>query len=196
MAAKLICCSVSGAAAGVRRWPARRWQVALAGAVVVGLLLAVPTALLPTPWFGRTIAPTWWSGPMLIATAGLSGLVLATYVDRPVIEVGSGRASGAAGLLSFFAVGCPVCNKLVLLAFGFVGAVDVFAPLQPLLALTAIALLLWALRRRLQGERSCPASFSSSSALLARPMVHSEDGTDAGQPALGRTAGHLRDGLR
>ena len=49
------------------------------------------------------------------------------------------------GLVSFFAVGCPVCNKLVLLALGASGAVSWFAPVQPVLAVASVALMAWAL---------------------------------------------------
>lgn len=48
-------------------------------------------------------------------------------------------ASG--GLLSYFAIGCPVCNKLVVLALGSSGAISWFAPLQPLLAVASVGLL-------------------------------------------------------
>ena len=61
-----------------------------------------------------------------------------------------------AGLLSFFAVGCPVCNKLVVAALGTTGAVEVFAPVQPLLAVASVALLAVALRRRLATRSACP----------------------------------------
>ena len=37
-------------------------------------------------------------------------------------------------MLSLFAVGCPICNKLVVMAVGVSGALNWFAPLQPLLA--------------------------------------------------------------
>ena len=43
------------------------------------------------------------------------------------------------GALTFFAVGCPVCNKLVVLALGFSGALTYFAPLQPALGIAALA---------------------------------------------------------
>src|SRR5699024_8091455 len=56
----------------------------------------------------------------------------------------------------WFAVGCPVCNKIALLALVYSGALTWFAPLQPLLAVTALALAGWALAVRLRGEISCP----------------------------------------
>jgi hypothetical protein len=59
--------------------------------------------------------------------------------------------------LAFFAVGCPVCNKLALVALGYAGALRWFAPVQPFLAVGGVALLGWALRARLQGQLVCPA---------------------------------------
>jgi len=57
-----------------------------------------------------------------------------------------------------FAVGCPVCNKLVVLALGAGGALTYFAPVQPVMALLTLGLLLYALRARLAGEKSCPVA--------------------------------------
>jgi hypothetical protein len=141
----------------VREWGGRRWAVALAGAVVVGLLIGLPTELVPNPFFRRMMPAEWWNAPVWIATSALSGLLLATYVregaaapdDRP------SRRGGIGGLLAFFAVGCPICNKLVVVALGTSGAMTWFAPVQPFLAVAALALLVVALRGRLQGARSC-----------------------------------------
>jgi hypothetical protein len=85
-------------------------------------------------------------------------MVLATYVNRPdtggrVVEVGT--VSG--GVLGFLAVGCPVCNKLVLALVGSAGAMQWWAPVQPVVGVASIAVLGWALWARLGAERSCPA---------------------------------------
>src|SRR5260370_22840212 len=53
---------------------------------------------------------------------------------------GRGRAFGGA-LLSFFSVGCPICNKVVVLLLGLGGAMTIFNPLRPLLGLASIVLL-------------------------------------------------------
>jgi Na+/H+ antiporter NhaD/arsenite permease-like protein len=145
--------------ATLRAWGARRWWAAAAGAVATVLLVGLPTVLIPNPVFGREIEVTWWAWPVLVVTAVLGGLVMATYVrDRGRVaedETGSRRGL-AGGLLAFFAVGCPVCNKLVLVLLGYAGALQWFAPVQPLLAALAVAALLWALHARLAGERACP----------------------------------------
>jgi hypothetical protein len=61
----------------------------------------------------------------------------------------------AGTLLSFLAVGCPVCNKIALIALGYTGAIKYFAPIQPFLALFGIAILIYALSQRLKGEINC-----------------------------------------
>lgn len=143
----------------LRGWPLRRWVVALGTAVAVVVSIGVPTALIETPYFGREIPPTWWAWPSLLATALLTGLLVATYVARPEGAPEQQEASrkgwfGAA--LTFFAVGCPVCNKIVLLALGYAGALAWFEPIQPVLQLAALVLLTWALTQRLRGEIACP----------------------------------------
>lgn len=145
----------------LRTWSTRRWTAALIGAVVTALLVGVPTDVIPNPVFGRPVDVTWWSYPVLIVTAVLGGMLIATYVREPdVIRPDEqldrpGRAGGIGGLLGFFAVGCPTCNKLVVVALGTTGALDWFAPAQPLLAVASIVLLAWALRARLRGEVAC-----------------------------------------
>jgi hypothetical protein len=62
---------------------------------------------------------------------------------------------GIGGLLSFFAIGCPVCNKLVLLAVGTSGAMNYFAPVQPFLAGAGVLLLACALVVRLRNAVTC-----------------------------------------
>lgn len=152
--------------ASLGSWPARRWLTALASAIGFALVVAVPTALIDTPYFGREVPPTWWAWPSLIVSSLLAGLLIATYVARPtdqsVPEVEpdvsadtAARGGWIGGTLTFFAVGCPVCNKLVLIALGSAGAMRWFEPVQPVLQIGAVALLLWALHRRLQGENQC-----------------------------------------
>jgi hypothetical protein len=68
------------------------------------------------------------------------------------------RAASGGGLLTAFAVGCPVCNKLVVATLGVSGAMTLWAPLQPVLAVLSIVGLGWALRRRLHNEYACSAS--------------------------------------
>ena len=143
----------------MRSWALRRWAVAAVGAALTVLVVGIPTVLIPNPWFGRAVPPTWWALPVLLVTAALSGLVTATYIGSAStgsLDAPSSRSGLVGGFLAYLAVGCPVCNKVVLLALGSAGAIQWFAPVQPLLALAGVVLLGYALRRRLAGERSCP----------------------------------------
>jgi hypothetical protein len=135
----------------------RRVVVGLLAAFAFLVVIAVPTDLIDTPWFSREIPPTWWSWPSLIVTSILSGVLAATYVRAPGNEdtEAASRQGIAGGLLTFFAVGCPVCNKLVLVALGSAGAMSWFAPVQPLLVVAGIAALAWALRSRIASQRHC-----------------------------------------
>lgn len=151
----------------LRLWTRRRWVAAATASLVTALVIALPTAMIPTPIFGREIPTTWWAWPVLAVTSVLSGLLFATYVREPggqeTGEASINRGGAAGGLLAFFAVGCPVCNKLALIALGYTGAIQWFAPVQPFLGVAAIGLLAWALRARLRGQLACPTGPTSSS---------------------------------
>ncbi|GAA2964170.1 hypothetical protein [Kitasatospora cinereorecta] len=147
--------------AALRGWTARRWAAAITGALATAAITGVPTAVVPTPWFSRSVPVQWWNYPAWAVTAALAGLVLATYVAagpsaRPT-DSDSGRRLGyLGGVLSFLAIGCPVCNKVVLLLVGASGALSYWAPLQPLVAVASVVLLAEAALRRLATEASCP----------------------------------------
>ncbi|MGZ5414130.1 MAG: hypothetical protein ACXWDC_03465 [Aeromicrobium sp.] len=138
----------------------RRSAAGAAAAIVAALATGIPTDLLNTPLFGREIPPTWWSYPVWILSSALMGVLVATYVavETPpeVSNEAPQRFGVLGGLLGFFAIGCPVCNKLVLLALGSSGAIAYFEPIQPLLALVSTLLLLIAIRFRVKGLRACP----------------------------------------
>ncbi len=139
----------------LRAWPARRWWFAAGTALATYLLVAIPTDLIDTPLFTREIPPTSWAQGVTVVSAAFAGLVAATYVATPDDSISSGRFGIAGGVVTFFAVGCPVCNKLVLLALGTTGAIQWFEPIQPYLAVAAIGLLAWAFVARVRGERAC-----------------------------------------
>lgn len=150
----------------LRTWGRRRWLVAAGVALGFALLLGLSTVLIPNPVFTREIATLAWNYPVWLATSVLVGLLTATYVrqdaapapeDAPAdpSERSASRMGMAGGLLAWFAVGCPVCNKIALIALGYSGALTWFAPMQPFLAVGALLLTAWALWARLRGEISC-----------------------------------------
>ena len=140
----------------LRAWPARRWLLAALAALVGAMVLGVPTGVIPTPFYTRMTPVRWWNYPVLAGSAVLLGLTAATYL-RPLVQQGerSGTVATGGGLLSLFAIGCPVCNKLVILAIGAGGALRWFAPVQPVLAAGSLVMLGVALWTRLGTEVAC-----------------------------------------
>ncbi|MGI9021291.1 MAG: hypothetical protein ACR2G3_11350 [Solirubrobacterales bacterium] len=73
------------------------------------------------------------------------GALLATYA----VPGGPGAPSRAnagigGGVLSALAIGCPICNKLVVLVLGLSGALTYFGPIQPALGALALVIALTA----------------------------------------------------
>lgn len=136
-------------------WTLRRWLVAAGVALLTFVALGLSTAIIPNPVFGRSIPPTDWAMEVLIVTSVLTGLLTATYVSTGAPAQGLDRRGTVGALLAYFAIGCPVCNKLVLIALGTTGAVQFFAPVQPYLAVAGLVVLAWALMVRLRGEMTC-----------------------------------------
>lgn len=158
--------SPRGAARALAAWPPRRWAAAAGAACASALLVGLPTDVVPNPLFSRSVPVQWWNYPTLTLTALLAGIVLATYVRRPgePPAPSGGRLGSAGGVLSFFAVGCPVCNKLVLLLLGTSGALSYWAPLQPLVAVASVVLLAEAALRRLSAADACRVTAPAAAA--------------------------------
>ena len=148
-------------------WPLRRWLAATVAAVMAALAIGIPTGIVHTGFFTRMTPVTWWDYPVWVLSAVLVGLTAGTYVrGSDAGDFGRDRRGRTAGatLLSAFAVGCPICNKLVVAALGVSGALTYFAPLQPLLGLIGVGLLAAGLAVRLRFARACPAPV-----LISRP---------------------------
>jgi hypothetical protein len=128
----------------------RFWSLSALYTAGSALLLGIPTRLIPTSLFSRMV-PTGpqdyviWIVSALLLGPLLSLMTLYPLPSRKAAQgkgslLGSGRAF-AGTLLSFFSVGCPVCNKVVVLLLGMGGAMTLFNPMRPFLGLASIALL-------------------------------------------------------
>ena len=161
----------------LRWWTARQVLVAVVAGLAVAVMVGVATVLIPNQVFARDIPPVWWNYPVWLLTSALSGMLISTYLRTPADAARrTGRSAATSdaaqdddgdlgrtsrmgmvgGMLAWFAVGCPVCNKIALLALGYSGAITWFAPLQPLLAGGALILTGVALVSRLRGQVACP----------------------------------------
>ncbi len=139
--------------ASAPRAPGFRWAVAACAGVLTAVVIGVPTDIIANSWFTREIPVRWWEYPVLAATCLLTAAWFGIRTARPDARQGGAGAFGGAGL-AMFAVGCPVCNKLVLAAVGTSGALGVWAPIQPYLAAVSLVLLAAAVAYRWR-RRDC-----------------------------------------
>lgn len=149
-----------GTLSTLRHLPGSTWLRVAVVAVVVYLVIGIPTDVVPNPIFGRpTIPVRWWDPVVLGASAVLMGLVISIRpADLGVDDTRSDRGTLLGGIGSLLAVGCPTCNQVVVAVLGTSGALSFFQPVQPWLGVASLALLTWLLRRRIADLRdpSCP----------------------------------------
>jgi hypothetical protein len=136
--------------------------LATAGALVSGLLLGIPTAIIPNPVFHRIID----AGPsnyfFWVSTSVVTGALLATYLLPRSVKDRAAEAGLGGGFLAYLAVGCPLCNKAVVALLGASGAVTVFQPIQPVLGAVGLLLASFALAVRLRSvRRGCRVDYSA-----------------------------------
>jgi hypothetical protein len=146
--------------------PRPRALVTIAAAALTFLVIGVPTDIVPNPVFGREVPVRPWEPWVLLATSLLTGLWFGlqrarrtTAADGTVSGEDSSVPTFSAAGLALFAVACPVCNKVVLIALGTSGALGIWEPLQPWLAGISLVALLgavtYAARRRPCVDGSC-----------------------------------------
>ena len=147
----------------------RFWLTALAAAAASLAILGIPTAVIPNPWFIRMTPTEPFNVATMMLSAPLMGLLVATYLARSPgsREISGGRSGRATvgGVAAYLAIGCPVCNKIVVAVLGVSGALDVFAPVQPVIGAISVVLLaatlIWRLRRRSEDcVRCAPTAIS------------------------------------
>ena len=141
--------------------PGWRWSRAAGVGAGGAVLVAVPSDLLDTAWFTRMTPVPWWglgvaaAGVVLAAVAAGLGARPGGARHEPA-GTGSSPWAGLGGIA--LAVGCPVCNKIVVMLLGASGALERWAPVQPLLGGIAVLLLGLAVTVRwpVDGLRTCP----------------------------------------
>ena len=118
----------------------RRPAAFVSAGTMSALVMGVPTDVVDTPFFTRMTPVRWWEVPVLVLTALLTAIWWAT--PRPASDSagpGGARMLGST-VLSGLAIGCPVCNKVIVAALGVSGALGAWAPLQPFVALLSLGL--------------------------------------------------------
>jgi hypothetical protein len=147
-----------GAEAAISRPALRAGAAGVFGALATTVVMGVPTDVVPNPWFGRKLASTPFDGVVLIALSLLAGALAMTYAIPAAADANGRRAGIGSGILGWFAISCPACNKIVVALLGASGATGSFAAVQPGLSAGAVGLAVAALATRVRTIRrgTCP----------------------------------------
>lgn len=136
----------------------RGWLVAIAAAAATLLLIGTVAAIFDNPYFTRMTDVRDQDYAIWAATAVLVGLIAGTYAAAKI--PGHAGKLVVGGVFADLAVGCPICNKVVVLLIETSGALTFFDPLQLWIGLGSLGLLSWTLllrARSISGSCSLPA---------------------------------------
>jgi hypothetical protein len=147
----------------------RSVSAGIAAALATMAVVGISTDVISNPWFTRKVPVETFDWLVLIAISLLTGALVVTFVLGRDSLVGA-RTGVGSGVLGWFAVSCPLCNKIVLLLLGTSGATSLFEPVQPMLGAIAVLLAVGALvvRVRMLLRGSCPVPAPSFVASATR----------------------------
>jgi len=124
----------------------KAWIITALAAAIGLVVIGLPTAIYENLFFVRMTPVRAQDYVIWIVSSVLIGLIAGSYF------VGSStRGDGkilSGGVLSVLAVGCPICNKPVVLLLGTAGALNFFEPLQLYIGIASVLLLGWTLLLR------------------------------------------------
>jgi hypothetical protein len=138
-------CAVGAVAAAPARSSASRIRSGVQYWSAVAAVASRPIAAEPTAGTPR-------SRSAMVNPMGNGALVMTPELAG-ASGAGAPRAGLGSGIVAWFAVGCPVCNKIVVSLLGASGATSIFAPVQPALGAAAVVLAAGALAARIRAIR-------------------------------------------
>jgi hypothetical protein len=143
----------------------KAWTVTILAAAIGLVVIGLPTAIYENPFFVRMTPVRVQDYVIWALSSALIGLIAGSYFASRPSAVGEGKAASG-GLLSILAVGCPICNKPVVLLLGTSGALTYLAPLQLYIGIASVVLLGWTLllRARVLAD-TCPVNHVADAAM-------------------------------
>ena len=129
--------------AGLSMYTPKAWFMTTLAAAIGLAVVGLTTAIFENWFFVRMTPVRAQDYVIWILSSVLMGLIVGSYFVARAASTDGKVLSG--GLLSVFAVGCPTCNKLVVLLLGTSGALTFFAPLQLYIGVASLLLLGWTL---------------------------------------------------
>jgi hypothetical protein len=126
----------------------KAWIITTLAAATGLAVIGLTTAIFENWFFVRMTPVRAQDYVIWVVSAVLIGLIGGSYfVDRS--KSGDGKIVSG-GVLSVLAVGCPICNKPVVLLLGTSGALTFFAPVQLYIGIASVLLLGWTLLLRVK----------------------------------------------
>lgn len=130
-------------AAGLSIYTPKAWVITTLAAAIGLVVIGLTTAIFENWLFIRMTPVRSQDYVIWVVSSVLIGLTVGSYfADRST--GGEGKVASG-GVLSVLAVGCPVCNKPVVLLLGTSGALTFFAPLQLYIGIASVLVLGWTL---------------------------------------------------
>jgi len=134
------------------------------GAILVTLfsfgIMGTVAALWQNPVFIRMTPVGDWEVILLVLLSIISGIYI--IVRRPFCDTAnSENTATAGGIVGFLGLACPVCNKILLLAFGSEFLLTYFDPIRVYVTMIGLFIMVWVVMREWQlrfqtdAERLC-----------------------------------------
>ena len=130
-------------AGGLSMFTPKAWFMTTLAAATGLAIIGLTTAIFENWFFVRMTPVRAQDYVIWILSSVLMGLIIGSYFVASSTS-GDGKILSG-GVLSVLAVGCPTCNKLVVLLVGTTGALTFFAPLQLYIGIASVLLLGWTL---------------------------------------------------
>jgi hypothetical protein len=124
-------------------------SIALAAFAALGTI----AALWENPLFVRMTPAGGWEIGLLALLSFLTGLYV--VVRRPFC---SNKTVSVGSLLGFLGVACPVCNKILLFAFGSELLLTYFEPVRLYVAILGVLAAVWAVSHEWRNWEAAPAN--------------------------------------
>ena len=131
---------------GLSMYTPKAWLITTLATAIGLAVIGLTTAIFENWLFFRMTPVRTQDYVIWILSSMLIGLIIGSYFVAS--STGGDGKILSGGLLSVFAVGCPTCNKLVVLWLGTTGALTFFAPLQLYIGIASVLLLGWTLFQR------------------------------------------------
>ena len=130
----------------------RRLLTGMAVGIAAFAVLGTVAVLWENPLFIRMTPVGGWEISLLALLSFISGLYV--MIHRPFC---SNNRVGVGGVLGFIGVACPVCNKILLLAFGSELLLTYFEPIRIYVAAIGVLIAAWAVVHEWRQWDAAPA---------------------------------------